>query len=230
MEILPIVERWSAVLDEIADAAIRAGRSSEEVRLLAVSKFHSAEDIAALHGAGQRLFGENYVQEALGKMSVLPADVCWHFIGHPQTNKVRSLVGAFAVIQGIDSVRLAQTIDSHARAAGLVQDVFVQVNLAGEIQKSGVSLDDLPAVAEFLAGAVHVRWRGLMLMPPVFDDPEGARPFFCALRELRDRLEREYGVRLPELSMGMTGDFCAAIAEGSTLVRIGTKIFGARRV
>ncbi len=223
-----LVERWRTVLDDVAEAARKSGRSADEVRLLAVSKFHPAEDILMLYRAGQRLFGENYVQEAQAKMAALPAEIEWHFIGHVQTNKVKQVAGRFAVIHGVDSVRLARALHDRLAAWGREQDVLVQVNLAQEPQKSGISEPELPELAEFLMNSTFLRWRGLMLMPPVFDDPEGARPYFAALRGLRDRLELRHGVDLPELSMGMTGDFAAAIEEGATLVRIGTRIFGER--
>lgn len=223
-----LVERWQGVLAEMAEAARRAGRSPADVRLLAVSKFHSAEDIKRLYQAGQRLFGENYIQEAQTKMNALPADIDWHFIGHVQTNKVKFVVGRFALIHGVDSVRLAQALQNKVEIMGGHQDVLVQVNLAQEPQKSGISETDLPMLADFLMGSRCLCWRGLMLMPPIFDDPEGARPYFAALRRLRDNLERRHGAVLPELSMGMTGDFAAAIEEGATLVRVGTRIFGAR--
>ncbi len=228
MEGTVLVDRWRTVLGEVAEAARKAGRSADAVRLLAVSKFHSAEDILTLYRAGQRLFGENYVQEAQAKMAALPADIEWHFIGHPQTNKAKQVAGRFALIHGVDSLRLARALHDRLAALGAEQDVLVQVNLALEIQKSGVTEADLPALGEFLAASRHLRWRGLMLMPPVFDDPEGARPYFAALRNLRDRQARRFGLDLSELSMGMTGDFVAAIEEGATLVRIGTRIFGER--
>lgn len=226
---LPIVERWQAVLHDIAQAAITSGRTPRDVRLVAVSKFHPPESIAALYGAGQHVFGENYVQEAQAKMNALPADIAWHFIGHLQRNKARHVVGHFALIHGLDSLELAQIVHARAMNQGTVQEALIQVNLTPEPQKNGITLTDLHPIAEFLAASSWIRWKGLMLMPPIFDDPEGARPYFAALRDLRDQLERDFGLPLPELSMGMTGDFMAAIGEGATLVRIGTKIFGARR-
>lgn len=228
MDASVLVDRWQGVLADMAEAARKAGRPPEEIRLLAVSKFHSAEAIGALYAAGQRLFGENYVQEALAKMDALPRDVEWHFIGHLQTNKVRFVAGTCALLHGLDSLKLAQALQKKTEELGVVQDVLVQVNLARESQKSGILEQDLPALAGFLVDSRTVRWRGLMLIPPVFDEPEKARPYFAALRSLRDALERRYGLELPELSMGMTGDFIAAIQEGATLVRVGTRIFGAR--
>lgn len=220
--------RWREVLERMAAAARTAGREAGDVRLVAVSKLHPADAVRALYEAGQREFGENYVQEAEAKMAVLPPEISWHFIGHLQTNKVRSVVGRFSLIHGVDSLKLARSLHDRARAMGLVQDVLVQVNLAGESQKSGIREGDLPPLAEFLAGCAHLRWRGLMLMPPFFDDPERARPWFARLRGMAESLRAGFGLPLPDLSMGMTGDFEAAIEEGATLVRIGTRIFGER--
>jgi hypothetical protein len=223
-----ITERWREVLGQMALAARRAGREPDCVRLLAVSKLHGAQDILTLFQAGQLMFGENYVQEALCKMALLPGEISWHFIGHLQTNKVKSVVGRFALVHGVDSLKLARSLHGQAAAQGVVQDVLVQVNLAGETQKSGISEADLPELAEFLAASPSLRWQGLMLMPPFFDDPDRARPYFARLRELAETLRAGFGLPLPELSMGMTGDFEAAIEEGATLVRIGTRIFGER--
>jgi len=228
MQQADIIERWREVLRQMALAAHRAGREPDCVRLLAVSKLHGAQDILALFQAGQPMFGENYVQEALGKMALLPAEVSWHFIGHLQTNKVKSVVGRFALVHGVDSLKLARSLQGQAAAQGVVQDVLVQVNLAGETQKSGILEAKLPVLAEFLAASPSLRWQGLMLMPPFFDDPDRARPYFARLRELAETLRASFGLPLPELSMGMTGDFEAAIEEGATLVRIGTRIFGER--
>ena len=228
MEVGDIVARWEQVCTDIARAALRSGRTARDVRLVAVSKYHPAESVAALYQAGQRVFGENYVQEALTKRESLPADIEWHFIGHLQTNKVRQVVGCFDLLHGVDSLKLAQSLQNKAAALGMRQKILVQVNLAREPQKSGIAPDQLPELAEYLLRASDLDWQGLMLMPPVFDDPEGARPYFTALRELRDSLTQQYGLLLPELSMGMTGDFMAAIEEGATMVRVGTRIFGER--
>jgi PLP dependent protein len=228
MEHSDIIERWREVLGQMAQAARRGGREPDDVRLLAVSKLHSAQDILTLFEAGQTMFGENYVQEALGKVAILPGEISWHFIGHLQTNKVKSVVGRFALVHGVDSLKLARSLQGQAATQGVVQDVLVQVNLAGETQKSGILEAELPELAEFLAASPSLRWQGLMLMPPFFDDPDRARPYFARLRDLAETLRASFGLTLPELSMGMTGDFEAAIEEGATLVRIGTRIFGER--
>ena len=228
MEAAEMRARWVEVRERMAAAARRAGREPGGVRLVAVSKLHPAEAVSALYEAGQRDFGENYVQEAEAKMAALPPDISWHFIGHLQTNKARNVVGRFSLVHGIDSLRLARSLQDRADALGVVQDVLVQVNLAGESQKSGILEAELPPLAEFLARAASLHWLGLMLMPPFFDDPERARPWFARLRGLAESLRAGFGLPLPELSMGMTGDFEAAIEEGATLVRIGTRIFGER--
>lgn len=225
---LDVVARWRATMDAVHEAAVRADRDPSSVRVVAVSKRHPAATIAAVHAAGQVIFGENYVQEARAKMRELPCSIEWHLVGHVQTNKVRQVVGSFALIHSVDSVHLAHALQERALRHGVTQPVLMQVNLGREHQKSGVLEEDLPELAEVLVAASHLAWQGLMLLPPVFDAPEAARPFFAALRNLRDRLEQQWAVALPELSMGMTGDFAAAIAEGATLVRIGTRIFGER--
>jgi pyridoxal phosphate enzyme (YggS family) len=223
-----LTERWREVLDRMAQAALRAGRAPDSVRLVAVSKLHPAEAVRILFEAGQTIFGENYVQEAQAKMGALPQSIAWHFIGHLQTNKVKAVVGRFELLHGVDSLKLARSLQEKAGALNLRQDVLVQVNLAGEAQKGGIPEAELPLLAEFLAASTHLRWQGLMLMPPFFDDPGRSKPFFARLRVLAENLRASFGLPLPELSMGMTGDFEAAIGEGATLVRIGTRIFGER--
>lgn len=219
-----------AVLADMAKAAQDAGRDPADVRLVAISKFHPAADIAAMAGAGQRVFGESYVQEALAKGDELHGlNVEWHFVGRLQTNKAKYVAGRFALVHSVDSLKLAQALHKKAQAMGATQPVLLQVNLASEAQKGGVAEDD----ALKLASAIYrdldaLRLRGLMIMPPAGDDPEEARPYFKALRNLRERMQDGLGAELPELSMGMTGDFRQAIAEGATLVRIGTRLFGKR--
>ena len=224
------VARLLAVREEIAQAARRAGRDPGEVRLVAVSKTHDAEAVRELALAGQRDFGESYVQEALAKQEALRdvEGLRWHFIGGLQTNKARFVAGAFHLVHSVDSLRLAQALHKRAVAAQTVQKVLVQVNLAGEAQKRGTGLGAAKDLALKVAGLAGLGLSGLMVMPPFADDPEASRPCFKALRELRDRLSRETGMPLPELSMGMTGDFVQAVEEGATLVRVGTRIFGER--
>lgn len=218
-----------AVRAEMDEAAAACGRKPGDVVLVAVSKFHSAQDVRALAGFGHIDFGESYVQEALGKREQLQdLDLRWHFIGRLQTNKARHVAGSFSLVHSVDSLKLAQTLHKRAQALQVVQEVLLQVNLAGEGQKAGAAADDARRLALEIRQLDSLALRGLMLLPPMVDEPEQARPWFAALRELRNDLEREIGMRLPHLSMGMTGDFRQAIAEGASIVRIGTRIFGER--
>ena len=211
-------ERLEAVRGRLAGAARIAGRKPEDVRLIAVSKLHPVEAILAAYGFGQRVFGENYVQEALAKQEALPdLDVEWHCIGHVQTNKAKDVTGRFALIHTVDNLKFAETL-----ARRLPEDI--------PVQKAGVDEHDLPALAEAVLALPRLEVRGLMCLPPFFDDGEAARPYFARLRELRDDLEARLGIKLPELSMGMSGDCVQAVEEGATLVRVGTDIFGPRPV
>ena len=223
----------TAIRERIAGAAAAAGRHPDDVRLLAVSKTFGADYVRAAYAAGQRDFGENKVQEALQKIGeTADLQIRWHLIGHLQSNKVRKAAPAFAAIHAIDSVDLLRRVDAAAVDAGAAPDLFIQVDLAGETTKFGAGEADVPAIARAASECRAARLRGLMLLPPWFDDPEQARPYFRRLRALRDRLVAD-GVdagRLRELSMGMSHDFEVAIQEGATLVRVGTAIFGKRTV
>lgn len=225
-----LAERLEQVGDDLARAAKKAGRKPEDVTLVAVSKLHPASDIADLHASGQLDFGENYVQEALGKQEELAAleDVRWHFIGGLQSNKAKFVAGNFELVHSVDSLKLARKLAAKAVERGTVQKVLIQASLAGETQKSGVEEDELMKLVEQAEALDGLSVQGLMTMPPFFDDPDAARPYFARLRELRDAARKRLGLALPHLSMGMTGDFVAAVEEGATLVRIGTRIFGAR--
>ncbi|MDY0274818.1 MAG: YggS family pyridoxal phosphate-dependent enzyme [Desulfomicrobium sp.] len=223
-----LVKRWQDVQERIRLAALKAGRLEDSVRLVAVSKRHPVEAIATLYEHGQYLFGENYVQEAQKKMELLPSDIQWHFLGHLQTNKVKQVVGIFDLIHGVDSLKLARSLQGRAEELDCTQNVLVQVNLGSETQKNGVLEEDLPQLAEYLAASSRLCWQGLMLMPPFLGDVDKVRPFFVRLRELAHKLSQEFGMSLKELSMGMTDDFEAAIEEGATIVRVGTRIFGKR--
>jgi pyridoxal phosphate enzyme (YggS family) len=212
-------------------AAAACGRSPAEVRLVAVSKTFPAESIREAAAAGVTDIGENYIQEARDKHAALSGTpLTWHFIGHLQTNKAKYAVRMFDLIHTVDSHRLGCELDRCAAAAGKVQPVLVQVNVAGEATKSGAAPGEAPALVRRLAGLKHICVRGLMTMPPFFNSPERVRPYFAELRRLRDRIRAEgiAGVAMTELSMGMTGDFEAAIQEGATLVRVGTAVFGER--
>jgi len=224
--------RLAGVKRRMAAACARANRPPESVRLIAVSKFHPASDIAALAAAGQREFGESYAQEALAKQDELVGqDILWHFIGGLQTKKARQVVGRFALVHSLDSEKLARELFKRAREDRVLQPVLIEVNL-GEEQKAGVDEADLDALADLVVtlkdGGSGLDLRGLMCLPPRFDAPEEAREAFAYLRDLRDALAARLGTPLPELSMGMTGDFEAAIEEGATMIRVGTSIFGTR--
>jgi PLP dependent protein len=224
----PVARNLEEVRNAIAAAARRAGRDPAGVRLIAVSKTVAPEQIRAAMDAGQDIFGENYLQEARDKIALLGRRVGWHLIGHLQTNKAKAAVELFDLIHAVDRLKLAQALDAAAARIGKVQDILVQVNQAGEDTKSGVAEATAPDLVREVARLDHLRLLGLMTMPPWFPGPEEARPYFRALRELRDRLREACGLPLPELSMGMSGDYAVAVEEGATLVRVGTAIFGQR--
>lgn len=232
MEQERILENLKAVYRRIAHAAMRAGREPDEIRLVAVSKTVGVPMLLRAVDVGMRDFGENRVQEAQGKISDsrLERASCllrWHLIGHLQRNKVRTAVQLFDLIHAVDSAELAAELDRQAGKAGKIQPVLCQVKLSGEETKHGVSEEGSFGLIEAIGGMANLRLEGLMTMPPYFEDPEGARPYFRRLRLLREEAESR-GYRLPELSMGMSGDFEVAIEEGATIVRVGTAIFGER--
>jgi len=212
----------------LKNAAERVGRDPADIRLVAVTKTVDVERLRQAVVAGQTLFGENYVQEAKTKIASLGPGLTWHFIGHLQSNKAKAAVELFDLIHSVDRASLAQALDQAAARQDKIQDILLQVNLAGEESKSGTAPEHAEDLLREISNMPHLRVMGLMTMPPWFDDPERVRPYFRALRELRDRLRGLHLADLPELSMGMTGDFEAAVSEGATLVRIGTAIFGQR--
>ena len=222
----------AANLEEIrrrmADAAQRAGRDPASVRLVAVSKTYPAEAVAAAAATGQRIFGESRVQESRDKIPACPPGLEWHFIGHLQKNKVRQALPLFPFFHSIDSTALAGAIDRIAGETGVKAQGLLEVNVSGEETKYGFTPEELRAQFPTLSKLPHLRILGLMTMAPYSDNPEDARPVFRTLRELRDELQSTYQHPLPELSMGMSGDFEPAIEEGATLVRVGSSIFGAR--
>jgi pyridoxal phosphate enzyme (YggS family) len=226
-----VPERLARIRERIAEAAGRAGRSPDHVRLIAVSKTHPIEAIRAAAEAGQRDFGENKVQEALQKIAQSTDNrLKWHLIGHLQSNKARKAAAAAHAIHAIDSVDLLKRVDQAASDSGRTVDVLIQVDLALEDTKFGAAVTDVPAIAQAASRCTGARLVGLMLLPPLAENPEDARPWFARLRALRDQLI-ETGVpaeRLRELSMGMSHDFEVAIEEGATMVRVGTAIFGTR--
>ena len=223
-----IAENLETVRGRIAAACARAGRAPESVRLLAVSKTYGPDAVRAAAAAGQRLFGENRVQEAAAKIPECPGNLEWHLIGHLQSNKAALAARLFDWVHSVDSAKLLEALDRHAADAGRTLRALVQVNVSGERAKSGLAPAAVPDVLALADRLRNVRIVGLMTIPPLAEDPETARPFFRKLRELRDGWAAATGFDLAELSMGMTHDLEVAIEEGATFVRVGTGIFGAR--
>jgi len=245
--LVSISENLARIRERIALAALRARRRPESIALMAVSKTQPADSIREAYEAGQRLFGENRVQEFAAKHAqlgaaspaVAPAAVCsvfdfelaeFHLIGHLQSNKAKRAAELFDAVDSVDSLPLAERLHTFAAATGKRLRVLIEVNVGGEAAKEGLAPDspEIANIVEASARLASLEVRGLMTVPPFTEDPEGARPFFRRLRQLRDQLQARTGVELPELSMGMSHDFEVAIEEGSTCVRVGTAIFGAR--
>ncbi len=226
-----IASRLRSVRERVGKAAIRAGRQAGDVRLIAVSKTFPIDAVREAYAAGQRDFGENKVQEALQKMDVAAdMQIGWHLIGHLQSNKARKAAERVGWIHAIDSADLLRRVDQAASDAGRTVEVLIQVDLALETTKHGAPEASVPAIIDQASALRAARLVGLMLLPPLVEDPEEARPWFRRLREARDRWV-EGGVppeRLAELSMGMSHDFEVAIEEGATMVRVGSAIFGER--
>jgi pyridoxal phosphate enzyme (YggS family) len=220
--------RLAQVRERMADAARKSGRTAEQIELVAVSKTHAAEKVQEAIEAGQLLFGESRVQEARAKIPLLPSRLRWHFIGHLQKNKIRHALPLFELFHGIDSLALAQEMERIAEEEGIRPRVLLEVNVAGEASKHGFSPEALRRDLEAALSLGRLTIEGLMTLPPLAPEAEASRQYFIALRKLRDQLEAEFDVRLPQLSMGMSGDFPIAIEEGATLVRVGTAIFGER--
>jgi pyridoxal phosphate enzyme (YggS family) len=228
-----IADRLTEVRARIDRAARSAGRDPASVTLVAVSKTFPIAAVRQAYEAGQRDFGENRVQEALQKVGATSdLDIRWHLLGHLQTNKARKAAPAFAMIQSVDSVELLQKLDAAAAEAGHTPDLLIQVDLAGEATKFGVPPADVPRLLEAAAVCGAARVVGLMTLPPLPERSEDARPWFRQLRDLRDGwlASGVPAAMLRQLSMGMSGDFEVAVAEGATLVRVGTAIFGERHV
>ena len=223
-----IGENLARVREQIAAAAARSGRSPDDIELVAVSKAHPAEKVQAAVEAGQVLFGENRVQEARVKIPLLPSRLRWHFIGHLQKNKIRHALPLFELFHGIDSLTLAEDMQRVADEEGMRPRILLEVNVAGEASKHGFSPEALRRDLESALSLGRLSIEGLMTIPPLAPEAEASRRYFVALRELRDQVEAEFNLRLPQLSMGMSGDFPIAIEEGATLVRVGTAIFGER--
>ncbi|HEY4717175.1 MAG TPA: YggS family pyridoxal phosphate-dependent enzyme [bacterium] len=230
MQDINIVERIKRVRREISAAAVRAGRKPGEVRFIAVTKGIQPARIREAYDAGLREFGENYIQEAIGKIDLLPSDVKWHFIGRLQTNKAKYIPGRFIAVHSVERDDIAQQLQMVCEKKGIKMDIMIQVNVSGEKSKSGVTTENTLNLFNNVLKYNNIVVSGLMTIPPYSDDAESSRVYFRALRNLRDDLIHA-GVPekcLGELSMGMSGDFEIAVEEGATVVRIGTAIFGSR--
>jgi len=231
---MSVAENIAGVRERIDQAARRAGRNPEEITLMAVSKTFPPQPIREAYKAGLRVFGENRVQEFTGKSDALRdlAGAEWHLIGHLQSNKANKAAELFSAVDSIDSVKLAEKLNAAAERLGKTLSVLIEVNVGGEEAKSGIDPQshELDAILESASQFHNLNVRGLMTIPPFTDDPEGARPYFRQLRELRDRISARSlpHIEMAILSMGMSHDFEIAIAEGSTCVRVGTGIFGER--
>ncbi len=233
-----IDENVRGVLERIDRAAVRAGRNPKDVTLVAVSKTFPVEMILAVYAQGVRHFGENRVEEAAQKIPKTnerigsAGRITWHMVGHLQSRKIKTAVPLFDWVESVDSAALARRLDAQAAAVSKTLPVLLEVNISGETSKYGLAPEprqDLYGVAQAIAGCAHLEWQGLMTVAPIVSDPEQARRYFRALRELRDDLLVRFpGCALPHLSMGMTDDFEVAIEEGATIVRIGRAIFGER--
>ena len=223
--------RLNSIKKRITDAAVSCGRDPADIRLIAVSKKIPEKKIIEAIEAGADILGENFIQEAREKTDHLSScNVSWHFIGHLQSNKAKYAVRMFDFIHTVDSMKLALEINKRAEKINKIQNILIQVNISGELSKSGVEPEKIMNLLKEISRLKNLSVKGLMAMPPYFSNPEKARPFFASLRKLREAIKKEDipDIFMEELSMGMTGDFEAAIEEGATLVRIGTAIFGKR--
>ncbi len=223
-----IAENLERVREQIAQATAKAGRAGDEIQLVAITKTHDAEKVREAIEAGQILFGESRVQEARAKIPELPSNLRWHFVGHLQKNKIRHALPLFEMIHSVDSLALAEDINRIAEEEGLHPRVLLEVNVAGEGSKFGFHPEKLRTEMEALLALPRLSIEGLMTIPPIAEEAEASRKYFVDLRELRDALEKDFDLKLKQLSMGMTNDFAIAVEEGATLVRVGTAIFGER--
>jgi PLP dependent protein len=221
---------YRSILERISGAAAKVRRDPREIRLLAAAKSQSVDAICVAIGAGVKLIGENYVQEAADKKKLITESIEWHMIGHLQRNKVKQAVELFDVIESLDSLALARELDKEGAKRGRTIRAFVEVNLGGEESKSGIAREQVSVLLDGIGTLSHIRIEGLMTVPPFRENLEAIRPYFRALRELRDQLGNLPlpNVELKELSMGMTHDYTVAVEEGATVVRVGTALFGPR--
>src|SRR5437763_2708603 len=216
------------IRSQITDAAKKSGRSLDDIELVAISKTHEAEKVRVALDAGQWLFGESRVQEARAKIPLLPSSAHWHFVGRLQKNKIRHALPLFELFHSVDSVELASEMNRIADEEGLHPRVLLEVNVAGEGSKIGFAPDSLGSEMDALLDLPRLTIEGLMTIPPLAAEAEASRRYFVALRELRDQFAGQFQIGLPQLSMGLSGDFAIALEEGATLVRVGTAIFGKR--
>jgi pyridoxal phosphate enzyme (YggS family) len=226
-----IAANINMIKQRIAAAALKCGRDPDSIKLLAVTKTIPTEYIIKAIDAGITMLGENYVQEAKEKITVLGQGAQWHMIGHLQTNKAKYVVNIFDYIHSVDRIELAQELDKRAGLIGRKINILIEVNVSGEKTKNGIPATTAIDLIKVTSKLENLSVRGLMTMAPYSNDPENARPYFCALRNLRDNISRQQipGIQMEELSMGMTDDFEVAIEEGATIVRIGRAIFGERK-
>jgi pyridoxal phosphate enzyme (YggS family) len=223
-----VAENLERVRAQIGEGAKKAARSAGDIELVAISKTHEAEKVRLAFDAGQQLFGESRVQEARAKIPLLPSAARWHFVGRLQRNKVRHALPLFELFHSVDSLDLARDMNRIADEEGLGPRILLEVNVAGEGSKIGFAPETLREQMETLLELPRLTIEGLMTIPPLVPEAEASRRYFVALRELRDQFATQFRIELPQLSMGMTGDFVVAIEEGATLVRVGTAIFGQR--
>jgi pyridoxal phosphate enzyme (YggS family) len=231
MQMGSIAENLLRIQQRMAEAAMRSGRRPDSVKLVGVTKTVDVYRIKEAVSAGLQILGENYVQEAQDKIKEVGGEVSWHFVGRLQTNKAKYAVKLFDMIQTVDSFKLAKELNHRAQPLGRKIPIIIQVNLASEVSKGGVEPSECISLIKQISELANLQIRGLMTMPPFFDQPEKARPYFAQLRELSQEIARAQlpKVEMNELSMGMSGDFETAIEEGATLVRVGTAIFGERK-
>ncbi len=224
-------QRIEKLKEKLKNAAVCCGRDPKDIKLVAVSKTMSAEKVETAINSGATILGENYIQESREKIKTLSRyDVQWHFIGHLQSNKAKYAVPLFDLIHSVDSLKLAKEINKQAKKIDKIQDILIQINISRELSKSGIDAKGVTDLVRDISLLENVSIKGLMGMPPYYNEPEKVKPYFAEMRKIRDEIKKKNfsGVSMDELSMGMTGDFEAAIEEGSTFVRIGTAIFGAR--
>jgi pyridoxal phosphate enzyme (YggS family) len=221
-------EILKGVRGKIAAACARVGRDPSEVEIIAVTKTHGAEVVKEAWDAGLTIVGENKVQEAAWKKPASVSGPSWHLIGRLQSNKVRHALEIFDFIHSVDSIKLLERISSVASQLGKEVHILLEVNVSGEKSKSGMTTEELPMIVERALSADRIWLEGLMTMAPFSENPEDSRPYFRRLRELRDEMEKRFSIKLPRLSMGMSGDYEVAVEEGATWLRLGTVLFGER--